>query len=106
MGHYIVLIKLSGATAEKAGELPEIMRGIAAAWNIVGSDVQVHAVNGPYDLVVQGEAAEPIDVAWLGAGLAESGVSTCSMQAFTVGEIELVFQERPLERKYPVRPFK
>lgn len=102
MARYIVLVKLNGEAAAQAGELPQIMRWLTDAWNVVGSEAQVHAVQGPYDLVVQGEAREPVDVAWLSAGLAESGVSMCSMQAFSIDDLAGVFRERSL-KGYPVR---
>lgn len=101
MGYYIVLVKLTDS--ERAADLTSIMDGIATVWK-AATDAQptVHAVEGPYDLVVQGETKDPMDIAWLGTQLAGFGISTCSMQAYTRDEMAQLLTQRPLERGYPV----
>jgi uncharacterized protein with GYD domain len=103
VGHYIMLIKLTDSGEEKADLLPDIMKSIVDVWNTVGSGASVHATEGPYDLVAEGDVPNDIDMTWLGAQLATNGISTCTMRAFGEAEVRTAFESRPVERKYPVR---
>ena len=96
-----MLIKLTAAGANQ-DELPTIMRKIAEAWAIVGGSAQVYATAGDYDLVIEGEAENAMDVTWLGAQFAKNGVSTCTMRAFGQDEVQAAFDAHPTERRYPV----
>lgn len=102
MSHYIMLIKLGDGGTAKAEKIPDVMARVVEAWNIIGSGASVYATMGEYDLVAQGDADDAVDVAWLGAQLAGSGISTCTMQAFGEAELRERFDAPPLERRFPV----
>lgn len=103
MNHFVMLMRLTDAGAEKADRLQDLMHGVVEVWNTIGSGAEVYATTGEFDLVAHGDLDSDVDAAWLGAHLAMNGVKTCSLRAFREDEIRSAFEERPFEMKYPVR---
>jgi uncharacterized protein with GYD domain len=97
MPMYVRLYKLTPKGAEAIRQVPEIVKGLVAASESMGSKpVAILATTGAYDFITVAESPNDETAAGFAAAVAEQGyMTTETMRAFTMDEFAAVLAQIP-----------